>query len=228
MGETNFEFRFDFARVDDAKLLQKNLKQLTKEHRGDLAAVLQVLLDRNCSEEDEINIENIERKQSSVYLFAYGGRHTEPPFAAAASFHRLGCPSAYLRVFYDEGSEAAYYLGDRRVKLNEFVAATQGDRYAEAEAILYLPKDRVQVEAKLVEFEWQESNYGEYCLMKFVTSDGHEIYYKGKSEKLLLLTQDEYAPEVSFFACDGDFEIDGVWQDNFDARDTWTQHRGKY
>ena len=52
----------------------------------------------------------------------------------------------------------------------------------------------MQVEAELIEHEWHETYYGEFCVMKFETREGQEIYYKGNSKKLLLLTQDLHAP----------------------------------
>ncbi|WP_445358583.1 tetratricopeptide repeat protein [Microbulbifer sp. ANSA005] len=36
--------------------------------------------------------------------------------------------------------------------------------------------------------------------MQFETDDGHTFYYRGKSQNLLLLTQDEYSPHITFTA----------------------------
>lgn len=200
MGETNFEFLLDFDAAAEAKSMEQQLDKLSKEHRGELAPMMQALLGADYVGEEEINIETIQREKSSIYLFGYGGRSTQPPFDLAASFHELGCKHAYLQVYYDEGGQAQYFIGRKRVSLDAFTAAMRGDRDKGALKNLFLPKDRTQVDATLKEHEWDSNAYGDLCVMRFETKDGHSFYYRGNSEKLLLLAQDEYSPEVTFTA----------------------------
>ncbi|MCP5013184.1 MAG: hypothetical protein GY942_24665 [Aestuariibacter sp.] len=200
MGEINYKFLLDFDSVEDAKSTQTRLEQLDQEYRGELAPIMQALLDADHVGDQDINTDGVQRKQTSVYLFAYGGRSSQPPYEAAAHLYQIGCSRAYLRVFYDEGEDGQYYLGKKRVNINTFTAALRGGQDKEATRNLYLPTGRVSIEAKLLKFEWDSNAYGDYCIMQFETSNGDSFYYKGNSEKLLLLTRDEYAPLVTFSA----------------------------
>lgn len=200
MGQTNFEFLLDFEHEADAKAMEKRLRQLSEECRGELAPLMEALLKADQVGDEDISVDGVQREQASVYLLAYGGRSAQPPFDAAAEFHKLGCHRSYLRAYYEEGEQSCYFLGKKRVGVNAFTVALRGDRDKDVIKQLYLPKGRVQVDAKLLEFEWDSSEYGDYCLMRFETAEGDTFYYKGNSEKLLLLTQDEYAPDVTFFA----------------------------
>lgn len=90
MGETNFEFMLDFDTATEEKAIEQRLDHLNKEHSGDLAPIMKALLRVDHLGNDEISIDSLQRNNSAVYLFGYGGRSTQPPFGLAASFYELG------------------------------------------------------------------------------------------------------------------------------------------
>lgn len=172
MGETNFEFLLDFERVEDAKAMEKRLKKLEEEYRGELAPLVEALLGSDLIEEQDISTDGVRRKLSSVYLFAYGGRNAQPPLEVVAEFHRLGCQRAYLKAHYDEGGEGWYFLGKKRVDINTFTSALRGDKDKEAISKLYLPTERVKIDAKLIKHEWDSNAYGDYRRLDNIISIG--------------------------------------------------------
>ena len=125
MGQINFEIRLNFDDAESAESVECRLRDLDNDCRGNLAQVLVALLGNTGEIDDEIDIENISRDASSVCIHAYGGRSAQPPFPVAARFHELGCASAYLRAFYDDGDDSAYFIGAKRVDANAFARATR-------------------------------------------------------------------------------------------------------
>lgn len=200
MGATYFEFRLYFDDVADARGIERRIGKPGRRRNAGLAAVMTAMFDGDCEVDPDIRADAVVRENGSLLISASGGRGAEPPFEAAARLHELGCPASYLRVIYDDGDEFAFYLGDRRVGLDEFAAATQPADDTAGEG-LFLPTGRVRVEARLLEcaFE-QDMNYNDQWLMKFATADGDEFYYRGKSKELRKLIEDEYAPDCSFVA----------------------------
>ncbi len=209
MGQINFEIRLNFDDAESAESVECRLRDLDNDCRGNLAQVLVALLGNTGEIDDEIDIENISRDASSVCIHAYGGRSAQPPFPVAARFHELGCASAYLRAFYDDGDDSAYFIGAKRVDANTFARATRPATQAHSAEYLFLPQGKVQVDARLLDFEWrQDMKYRDYCLMKFETADGNEFYYQGRDKKLLKLTEHEYEPTCSFVASFEEFYLD--------------------
>jgi hypothetical protein len=200
MGEVNFLLRLDFGDIESSHSIAEKLREFSDKHDGDLETVLRCLLGDIDEFGGDINIEDIEHDENSIYISAYGSRSSRPSPSLAIKFHELGCPHSYIRSSYDEGSESIYFLGAKRVSFDQFASATQSTEYKEIEDSLYLPTGRVRVRATLIEFNRDEGDFGEFYLMKFQTDEGVEFYYKENSKQLVLLTQDEYESECTFTA----------------------------
>lgn len=65
---------------------------------------------------------------------------------------------------------------------------------------LFLPKDRVSIRAKFLEFRWVHESGGGPFVLKLSTSEGYIIYYQGESKALFKITLDEFEKECEFEA----------------------------
>ncbi|WP_413664628.1 tetratricopeptide repeat protein [Microbulbifer sp. CNSA002] len=198
MSEVNLFFQISYSNTDDASLASKKIRKLLNESHQDLNSALyklEAFNDKNL--ENEITVESLQRTKSNINISAYSGR-IDSPVWLIKSIALTGCEYISLREQWDDGGQTHYFIKDRKVSKKVYDEESyEGDIAGDTEG-LYLPEGRVRIKAKLLESDWIDSDFGTICYMKFMSEDGHTIYYKGTSEKLALTALDDYEDNVEF------------------------------
>jgi hypothetical protein len=208
MGETNITVNCEFADEEAAADFSSNLKLACKENQYDLGQSLSQLLALEVV--NDIRIESIESKNSSIFISCYGGRHIEQPVWFVEALYSLGASRTEITSQCDDSFETFYFIQSQRVNKGKFFDQKKPDYASELNAeeldCLFLPKGMTKVSATLI-VSCEEANEWKYFyILKMETNDGKEFYYKGDSELAdLARYNNKYEKNCTFVA---KFELD--------------------
>lgn len=215
MSETSIAIKMEFPEEVIAKEALARINNAVDQSDNDFNQIMfNIAPFDECYQQFNIWIDSIQRKKSTVHVNGYAGS-IEFPKWLVASTQALGAYKAVISQYYDEGGQVTYYLHGKHVSKKEYILNGKPDVFTdddiEINKQLYLPEGRVSVKATLLEYSWHENDYGEYCIMSFVTTEGDEFIYQGKSAELVAVTQGQYENYCEFDAAFERVRIDGTY-----------------
>jgi hypothetical protein len=214
MSEINFTITNSFTSKYKAANFSKRLTSAAS-NQDELNAVLGSLVTMSGLPDNmDIYIRSITTRNNETIIEAYSGLIDTPTWLIDG-FIECGSSAAHIREEGDDGVTSYYYIGDKKAGMTAYIdyvrslnlsADTEYD-----ESDLFLPNGRTQVEAELLDYEWCSNDFGDRCIMRFALKTGETFYYKGNSEKLLQVINDDYDSVCEFTASfeRGYLSIDG-------------------
>jgi len=202
MSEVYVSIRTNFLEESEAEDRLRQLKTAAEKRDYELSKTINELSPvADYPEDTEIWIEKLERKHKSILIEAYSGR-IEPPLWFAAALAEIGSVKTQIREQWDEGGKTYYFMGKKKVTKKVYHGDNKplSQKDIEINKTLFLPEGRIAITATLLDFYWDENDYGEFCVMKMVTDQGEHFVYKGSSVLLTDLTLAEYENTCQFFA----------------------------
>lgn len=201
MSETTITLRMQFS---DESLAQGFLDALTAaadRHDHELSASLASLTPLSDYPPDQtIDIEQLSRDKLTVIVSGYSGR-IDPPFWLIPGVAQLGANRTVLSEARDDGAMRFFFIGTKKVskKVFEASAALMPQPPLQAGPDVFFPEGRVVVKARLLSYEWKESMFEVFCVMRMQAEDGRFFIYKG-SAGLTTMTEDDYEKTCTFSA----------------------------
>lgn len=203
MSEFYMSITANFSSIDNAKQVESDLNNLAREYSDDFTKTICNLNSVSlCGEDKEIYIDKIYREDERLMIHATGGMFDTPTWFVKA-LALLGSKKTHIVYDADEGSVEYYFLFKKRVGKEAYYGKSkslQGKVTADTGSNLFLPSERVTVKATLVKALYSDGMYGPIHTLYMKTSDGHDIVYRGSSEKLGKVHDDEYEDLLSFSA----------------------------
>lgn len=140
-----------------------------------------------------IDIERLEREDTSLAIAGYAGR-IDPPLWLIPALVHLGATQTVLSESADDGGTRYHFIGLKKVsrKAFEASAALMTKPPLRSSPDLFLPEGRVLV-------KWKESRCERYCVMRMQAEDGRHSIYRGTSA-LTAMTADDHEKTCTFYA----------------------------
>lgn len=201
MSETTITLRAQFRDEAQAQQVLDAFTTAAEANGHELTASLASLAPVGAyGAEQGIDIERLERQDSTLVVAGYAGR-IDPPLWLVPGLVQLGATRTVLSESRDEGGQRHYFIGLKRVsqKAFEASAALMPKPPLKAGAELFLPEGRVTVKATLQGHEWKESLFERFCVMRMQAEDGRLFLYKGSSG-LTAMTADDHEKTCTFSA----------------------------
>ncbi|WP_271103109.1 hypothetical protein [Pseudomonas tohonis] len=201
MSETTITLRAQFRDEAQAQQVLDAFTKAAEANGHELTASLASLAPVGAyGAEQGIDIERLERQDSTLVVAGYAGR-IDPPLWLVPGLVHLGATRTVLSESRDEGGQRHYFIGPKKVsqKAFEASAALMPKPPLKAGAELFLPEGRVTVKATLLGHEWKESLFERFCVMRMQAEDGRLFLYKGSSG-LTAMTADDHEKTCTFSA----------------------------
>ena len=213
--EAQITIRATFQDEDQAELATSELKKSLHKNEHELASALDKLNpieNQKDYKNESINVEEISRKKNVLSIFAYSYSSEEPTWFAK-SLYELGAKKIFIRGQWDGYGRNYYFLAGKKVSKKIY----EGDKPKKALSAkdieinknLFLPDNRVQVKATLVNY-WEVGDIYESILMKFLTDEGNTFYHKATGQ-LLQIAYEGYLNECEFSATFERRKLDGEY-----------------